>query len=65
MALSAVKKSTIVRVQRTGLRAAFRLAEVVAPRLGGRLAADLWFRVPPQLPAVDLPAGGSPFELTS
>lgn len=65
MALSAVKKSTIVRVQWAGSRVAFRLAEVVAPRLGGRLAADLWFRVPPQPPEVDLPPGGSPFEVTS
>ncbi|MGH3382965.1 MAG: alpha/beta hydrolase [Nocardioidaceae bacterium] len=47
------------------LRVGFRLAELVAPRVGGRLATDLWFRIPPASPVGDLPPGGVPFEVAS
>ena len=49
------------------LRATFGLLERHAPRLGGRLAEHLWFRLPPradgQTRARRTPAGGEPFDV--
>lgn len=59
------QKSTIVRTSHGGRRAFFRGADLLAPNLAGRIARDLWFRVPPTLPAVPLPAGGEPFVVES
>jgi pimeloyl-ACP methyl ester carboxylesterase len=59
------QKSTIVRTPPGGRRAFFRGADLIAPNLAGRIARDLWFRVPPTLPAVPLPAGGEPFVVES
>ncbi|MFC4783102.1 alpha/beta fold hydrolase [Nocardioides sp. MAHUQ-72] len=47
------------------LRAFFRSAEVLAPRAAGRRARDLWFAVPPTVPAAPLPPGGEPFVVTA
>jgi pimeloyl-ACP methyl ester carboxylesterase len=65
MSISALQKSTIVRTKKAGTGAFFRTAEVVAPRLAGRVARDLWFTVPPGPAAGELPEGGEPFEVTS
>ena len=42
---SSFQKSTIVRFKNRGIRALFRTGELLAPRLGGRAARDLWFTV--------------------
>ena len=65
MTLSSFQKSTIVRVRNVGLRALFRSADLVAPRLAGRRALDLWFTVPPTMAAMPLPPGGEPFTVTA
>jgi pimeloyl-ACP methyl ester carboxylesterase len=65
MTVSSLQKSTIVRTKNAASRAFFRSAEVVAPRLGGRVARDLWFTVPPGIEATPLPEGGEPFEVIS
>lgn len=61
--MSSSQKSTIVRS--IALRAFFRTGEVVAPTRAGRVARDLWFTVPPALPAEPLPSGGEPFTVES
>jgi len=63
MAASLFRKSTNVRIRMTCLRALFSIAERVGPRLGGRLAADLWFRVPPHPRSPTPPPDGSGFEV--
>ncbi len=65
MALSSLRKSTIVRMKNLSLRALFRLAEHIAPWLGGRVARDLWFTAPPRMAATPFPPGGEPFEVSS
>jgi len=62
MASFSSQKSTIVRATR---QAGFRTLDVLAPRLAGRQVRDLWFTLPPAVPAAALPAGGSPFHVTS
>lgn len=54
------KKSTIVRFKMPVVRALFGTAELLAPRLGARVADRLWFRLPPRPPRVQ-PASGTPF----
>jgi pimeloyl-ACP methyl ester carboxylesterase len=58
-------KSTIVRLQQTAQRSLFGLADLVLPDIAGRMARDLWFTIPPALPATRLPDGGAPFEVVS
>jgi pimeloyl-ACP methyl ester carboxylesterase len=54
-------KSTTVRT----VRAAMGMLEVIAPRLGARWVDRIWFSVPPPRPMKgDIPADGTPFELT-
>ena len=65
MNLSSLRKSTIVRVRNAGLRGFFRSAELLAPRYAGRRARDLWFTVPPTMPAAPLPPGAEPFTVTA
>lgn len=65
MAAIRIKKSTIVRLQLSGLRLGFGLLERVAPTLGGRLAYRLWLRVPPPRPPGSVPSGGAAFTVTS
>lgn len=61
----APQKSTTVRLRNGGLRLFFRTADLAAPPLAGRVARNLWFRVPPpMLPGV-LPAGGERFTVTA
>lgn len=57
------RKSTIVRARNLVLPLFFRGAELLAPRLGGRVARDLWFTAPPRLTSGPLPPGGEPFEV--
>jgi pimeloyl-ACP methyl ester carboxylesterase len=64
MTLAALQKSTIVRVRNLGLRGYFRSADLLAPRLAGRTARDLWFTVPPMPAATPLPPGAEPFSVT-
>jgi len=63
MASSSLWKSTIVRIRNEALRTFFRVAELLAPWAGGRVARDLWFTAPPRMPATELPEGGQPFEV--
>jgi len=63
MTIAAFRKSTIVRVRNVGLRFFYRSADVVAPRLAGRLARDLWFTLPPRLAGTPLPPGAEPFSV--
>lgn len=65
MSVSSIRKSTIVRTKTAASRAFFRSAEVLAPRMAGRIARDLWFTVPPGPAATELPGGGEPFEVLS
>ena len=60
MALSAVKKSTIVRLMNLGQAA----GEIVAPGLAARWVCRQWFTLPPQFRAGAFPEGGEPFEVT-
>jgi pimeloyl-ACP methyl ester carboxylesterase len=62
---SSFQKSTIVRFKHGGIRALFRTGELLAPRLGGRAARNLWFTVPPLAADSPLPPGGEPFTVTS
>lgn len=59
------KKSTIVRTKVFGLRSAFRIAEQILPGLGARVAASLWFKLPPGPEPAALPDGATPFEVES
>lgn len=59
------RKSTIVRARTSILRAGFRAAERVAPALGARVAASLWFRIPPAPPPLASPEHGIGFEVAS
>jgi pimeloyl-ACP methyl ester carboxylesterase len=63
--MSGPQKSTIVRTSNWPRRLSFRAADLLAPRLAGRVARDLWFAVPPLLAPVPLPGGGEPFEVES
>jgi pimeloyl-ACP methyl ester carboxylesterase len=65
MAASALKKSTTVRSKNIALRAAFRAADLLAPAVAGRMARDLWFRLPPPMTPTPLPPGGEPFTVTA
>jgi pimeloyl-ACP methyl ester carboxylesterase len=65
MTPSRPQKSTIVRARNAARLLAFRTADLLAPRLAGRLARDLWFRVPPAPAATALPAGGEAFSVVS
>jgi pimeloyl-ACP methyl ester carboxylesterase len=65
MSASAFKKSTIVRTKNLAVRGGFRIADQLAPRRAGRLACQLWFRLPPPMAAPPLPAGGEPFTVTA
>ncbi len=60
-----IQKSTIDRSVPRKLRLLFRAGELLAPRLAGRAARDLWFAVPPAMPETPLPGGGRPFTVTS
>lgn len=60
---SSLLKSTIVRTNYRGVRFLFRIAELVAPRAGGRWASDLWFRVPPPPRTIDRGDDGTAFEV--
>lgn len=63
--MSGPQKSTIVRMKTAARRAAFRVADIVAPAVAARIARDLWFAVPPRLPATTPPTGGEAFEVES
>ena len=63
--MSRPQNSTIVRFQNRVRRSLFRSADLLAPRLAGRIARDIWFTVPPRLAATPLPDGGRPFAVES
>lgn len=65
MSIVPASKSTIVRAKNLGLRTGFRLAERVAPALGAKVAASLWFRIPRVPGPASVPEGGEPFEVRS
>lgn len=65
MTTSRSQKSTIVRARNSARLLSFRAADLLAPRVAGRWARDLWFRVPPAPAATALPAGGEPFDVVS
>ena len=49
MTASALQKSTIVRIKNSALRSTLRAADLVTPRIAGRMACNLWFRLPPPM----------------
>jgi pimeloyl-ACP methyl ester carboxylesterase len=61
MASSAFQKSTIVRL----IRGLYGACEVVAPGLGAKLAARMWFTLPQPPRTPPPPEGGEPFEVES
>jgi pimeloyl-ACP methyl ester carboxylesterase len=63
--MSRPQKSTIVRIATALRRGSFRVADRLAPGFAGRMARDIWFTVPPELPAAPLPPGGEEFEVDS
>jgi pimeloyl-ACP methyl ester carboxylesterase len=63
--MSGPQKSTIVRLHAVVQRGWFRAADLLAPGVAGRIARDIWFTVPPAMPAAPLPAGGQEFEVES
>lgn len=65
MVLVSAQKSTIVRARNRAMRAGFGLAELVAPRLGAKAAASLWFRIPQVPDPSPVPEGGEAFEVRS
>jgi pimeloyl-ACP methyl ester carboxylesterase len=62
--MSPSEKSTIVRSTWSRSRL-FRAADVIVPPVAGRIARDLWFTVPPRLPAESLPEGAQAFAVDS
>ena len=65
MTASALQKSTIVRIKNSALRSTLRAADLVTPRIAGRMACNLWFRLPPPMAPTPLPPGGEPFTVTA
>jgi len=61
MASPVAIKSTNVRL----LRGYFASSELVAPALAARVAARMWFTLPPEARGARLPDGGSPFDVES
>jgi pimeloyl-ACP methyl ester carboxylesterase len=61
MAPSSIKKSTNVRF----IRPFLRTSEILAPRVGARVASRLWLTLPPPARGGELPPGGRPFEVSS
>lgn len=65
MAVSSLKKSTIVRIKLGAMRTGFRTAELLAPKVGARGAMSLWFKTPRPPRAAEVPDGGTAFEVAS
>lgn len=65
MTASGLQKSTIVRIRNVALQGSFRAADLLAPRLAGRMACRLWFRLPPPMQGAPLPPGAEPFTVTA
>ncbi|HEX5771250.1 MAG TPA: alpha/beta hydrolase, partial [Nocardioidaceae bacterium] len=42
-----------------------RTSEILAPRVGARVATRLWLTLPPPARGGELPPGGEPFEVSS
>lgn len=61
MASSSARKSTNVRL----LRSYFSASERVAPALAARVAARMWFTLPPEARGARIPEGGAPFQVES
>jgi pimeloyl-ACP methyl ester carboxylesterase len=61
--MSALQKSTTVRLRNALVRARFRYAEHLAPGRAGRAARDLWFTAPPRMADLPVPSGSMPFEV--
>ena len=58
-------KSTIVRAKLRSMRIAFWLTERFVPRLGARMAAWMWFKLPPAPARSAVPDGASAFSVES
>ena len=61
--MSALKKSTIVRLRNAGLRGYYRYVGPLAPGRAGRAARDLWFTAPPRMADFPVPERSRPFEV--
>ena len=61
MASSSARKSTNVRL----LRSFFTASERVAPALAARVAARMWFTLPPEARGARIPEGGAQFQVES
>ncbi|GAA3528096.1 alpha/beta fold hydrolase [Aeromicrobium panaciterrae] len=64
MAFTSSTKSTIVRIKTAGLRSAFRVLELVSPRLGALWAERFWFAITPSRVQAVV-GGGTHFEVAS
>ena len=61
--MSALNKSTIVRLRNAGLRAYYRYVGPLAPGRAARAARDLWFTAPPRMADFPVPERSRPFEV--
>jgi pimeloyl-ACP methyl ester carboxylesterase len=61
--MSALNKSTIVRLRNAGLRGYYRYLGPVTPGRAGRAARDLWFTAPPRMADFPVPERSTPFEV--
>lgn len=61
MASSSAKKSTNVRA----IRSLLSTSEILAPRVGARVATRLWLTLPSPARGGELPSGGTTFEIES
>ena len=65
MNVSALRNSTIVRIKNRSRQLGFRSLDLLAPRIAGRQVRDLWFTLPPAVPAAPLPPAGTSFSVVS
>lgn len=63
--MSALNKSTTVRLRNAHLRGYYRYVGPLAPRRAGRAARDLWFTAPPRMADFPVPERSRPFEVTA
>lgn len=65
MAVTSLRKSTLVRASTVATKTGFRTAELIAPDRGARFATNRWFKVPPPPQVRPMPDDGAPFTVTA
>ncbi len=61
--MSALDKSTIVRIRNATVRGSYRYVGPMTPTRAGRAARDLWFTAPPRMADFPVPERSRPFEV--